>query len=795
MSKYNQIIRKLTLKEKVSLLSGEDFFRTRQIKHMNIPQMELADGPHGLRKQASKGDHLGLVKGMDATCFPTAATIANSWDLDLCHEVGQALGGEAVYNDVNIVLGPGLNIKRNPLCGRNFEYFSEDPYLSGKMAAAYTKGIQEKGIGACLKHFVANNQEYLRMTNDSIVDDRTLHEIYLTGFEIAVKEGKPKAVMASYNKINGFYANENKYLLSDVLVEQWGFDGIVVSDWGGSNDAVKGVSAGTHLEMPSTGNDSINQLIQAVSEGQIEENLIDQRVEEYLNVLYDTQIREKEMVDYEKNHKIAQKAAENSIVLLKNDNVLPLVEKSKVAIIGDFARNPRYQGAGSSMVSPYKLESTLELIGETDLELIGYAQGYNRIGKLDDSMISEAVALAKRADIAILYIGLNEINEVEGHDRQDLQIADNQTNLIKAISKVAKKTIAVISGGSIIEVPWEGYCDAIVHGYLSGQGGAGAILNILTGKVNPSGKLSETYPINYEDCPSVRYYPGKEKTSEYREGLYIGYRYYDKASIEVRYPFGYGLSYTTFDYSNLVIQENGVKCKIKNSGDIAGSEIIQLYVSINQGKIHRPEKELKGFTKVFLQPQETAEVIIPFDEYTFRCYDTSINNYVIVKGKYNILIGSSSQDIRLKGHLEMDGVDLSTDDRINHQKYFYGNVTDVTLEEFEQLYGKTVPESRWDRTKELTMNDSLSQMMYARSRLARLVLKIVIRLRNKSLKKGKPDLNLFFLSNMPFRAIAKMSDGKFSIDMTKSLVKIVNGHFFKGLNSLRKSFFDYKSRG
>ena len=793
-SNYGSITTQMTLVEKASLLSGEDFWHSRKIDRLNIPAMALADGPHGLRKQASEGDHLGLVKGVAATCFPTSATMANSWDVEMCEAVGKALGKEAVYNEVNIILGPGLNIKRSPLCGRNFEYYSEDPYQAGKLAAAYTRGIQSEGVGACLKHFAANNQEYLRMTNDSVVDDRTLHEIYLTGFEIAVKEGKPKAVMSSYNKVNGTYSHEHKYLLRDLLVDTWRFEGMVVSDWGGSNDAVESVKAGAHLEMPSTGYDSVHQIVDAVKSGNLDETVLDERVEEYLKVLYETEINRKIELDFEAHHKLAQKAAEASIILLKNEDVLPLKPDCKVAIVGDFADTPRYQGAGSSMVNPYKLDSTLEVIKQANLDIIGYASGYDRVGKCAHDKCEEAVNLAKKADIAVVYIGLNEIDEVEGQDRQHLKISQCQIELLEAVAKVTK-VVAVISGGSVIEMPWEIHCDAIVHGYLTGQAGAKAILNVLTGAVNPSGKLSESYPLKYEEVPNINYYPGNERTSEYREGLYVGYRYYDKVGQDVRYPFGYGLSYTSFEYSDLVVMQDGVRFSLKNIGSVAGAEIAQLYIGKDQNLIHHPSKELKGFKKIFLMPGETAIVEMPFDDYSFRYYDVNENSFQIENGLYQLLVGSSSREIKLKGEIKIDGKTPEKEDQQKLSDYYKGSVSAVSFDTFQALYGDVVPKATWDRTEPLGLNDSLAQMVYAKSFLARTAIKVLIGLRNKSVKKGNPDLNLFFLSNMPFRAIAKMSNGAVSIAMTKNILDIVNGHFFKGLGGLVRSFISYRKRG
>ncbi|MBI9010927.1 MAG: glycoside hydrolase family 3 C-terminal domain-containing protein [Clostridiales bacterium] len=795
MSNYKALVRQMTLEQKASLLSGKNFWQTREIPSLNIPHMALADGPHGLRKQAADGDHLGLVEGVKATCFPTSATMSNSWDIEICEAVGQALGREAAHHEVNIVLGPGLNIKRNPLCGRNFEYYSEDPYLSGKLASAYVKGIQSEGVGACLKHFAANNQEYLRMTNDSVVDERTLHEIYLTGFEIAVKESQPKAVMSSYNRINGIYANEHPYLLRDVLVDRWGFDGIVVSDWGGSNDAVQSAIAGSHLEMPTPGRDSIDFIIKAVKDGTLKETILDQRVEEYLKVLYETHIDKKVDADYIAHHQLARRASENSIVLLKNEDVLPLKAKSKVAIVGDFASTPRYQGAGSSMVNPFKLDSFLNVVGNHDIEMIGFAKGFDRYGKHDKNLINEAVELVKRVDVALVFLGLDEVSEMEGHDRSHMHINANQVEMLKSIHKHAKKTVVVLSCGSAIEMQWSDHCDGIVHGFLSGQAGAGALMNVLTGKTNPSGKLSETYPIEYADCSSSENYPGMERTSEYREGLYIGYRYYDKKQIEVKYPFGYGLSYTTFSYSNLKVSEEGVRFNITNTGEVVGAEIAQMYISKDQMRIHRPVKELKGFKKIILEPGETKEVEIDFDDYSFRYYDVSKHEFLVEDGKYFISVGSSAADILLKGDLNINGVTHTSENQDILIPYYLGDVKNIESHTFEHLLGRSLPESNFDPKAKLGLNDSMLQMQTAKSLLARLVIKILLKLRDRSYHKGKPDLNLFFLSSMPFRAIAKMSDGNFSLEMTEKVLDIVNGSFFKGLSGLIKSFMKHRKRG
>lgn len=792
--KYKELISKMILEEKASLLSGKDFWQSKPIKRLSVPVMSLADGPHGLRKQAGDADHLGLNVGVPATCFPTAATVANSWDPELGTKIGELLGKEAIAEEISVILGPGLNIKRSPLCGRNFEYFSEDPYLSGKMAAGYVHGIQSQGVSACLKHFAVNNQEYLRMTNDSVVDKRTLHEIYLTGFEIAVKEAEPKTIMSSYNRVNGTYANESQELLRDILVDRWGFEGMVVSDWGGSNDHVAGVEAGSHLEMPTAGVDTDYQIVDAVKKGLLSEEILEERVDEYLRVLYDVQkdyTYEKVKVDFEVHHDFARKVAEESAVLLKNqDDILPLKPGIKVAVIGDFAKTPRYQGAGSSLVNPTKVENTLDYIGETQLEMIGYKQGFNRTGGKDDEKIQKACQLAKKAEVVLLYLGLDEVSETEGLDRSHMGIHQNQVDLLNAINHVNPNIVVVLSCGSAIEMPWVSQCKAVVHGYLAGQAGATALINVVTGKCCPSGKLSETYPMTYQDTPIYNYYPGKEVTAEYREGLYVGYRYYDTAGVKVRFPFGFGLSYTTFEYSDFKLTESEATFKIMNTGKVAGAEIAQLYVGIEANKIFRPKKELKGFAKVFLEAGESKEVTIPLDDKAFRYFNVKTDSFQIESGKYKVMVGKSSEDIRLIDEIHIEGTDadIPYDNKVL-KSYYSGSVKNVTDSEFESLLGRPIPQAKWDRIAPIGRNDTISQLFYAKSWVARLVYKIITYLKDKSYKKGKPDLNILFIYNMPFRAIAKMMNGMISMEMVDGLLVIVNGHFFRGLWEFIRGWF------
>ena len=790
--KHEELLLKLTLEEKAALLSGKTVWQTRDIPRFKIPSVFLSDGPHGIRRQAGSGDHLGLNASLKATCFPTAAAIANSWDPELGEEIGKALGEEAAAQNVNIVLGPGLNMKRSPLCGRNFEYFAEDPYLAGKMAAAYIRGIQSQGVYACPKHFAVNSQEERRMAMNAVVDERTLREIYLTGFEIAVREGNAKAIMTSYNEVNGEYANENKKLLLDILRKEWGFDGLVVTDWGGSNDHVKGVMCQSDLEMPAPGLDSARELVTAVNEGRLSMKDIDLCVDHVLDAVLDLKQKaeeKKSVFDEKAHHALARKAAAESAVLLKNeDNILPLKPGTRIALIGDFAFVPRYQGAGSSMVNPFNVESMEQLIDEYDLQVIGKAHGYTRNGEPDADLEKEALEAAAGADVVLYCFGLDEVSESEGKDREHMRLPQNQLWLLNELVKVNKNMVGILSAGSSIEMPWQYDLKAILHSYLGGEAGAGAILDILTGKINPSGRLAETYPLRYEDTPAFQYYPASERTSEYREGPFMGYRYYDTSMVLFRYPFGYGLSYTEFAYSALEVDEKGVQLTVTNVGERDGAEVVQLYVGFPDSVVFRPQKELKGFQKVFLKAGESKRVHIPFDDKTFRYWNVKTGQWEIEEGEYLLMVGASVSDIRLSGKLWVAG----TTKEIPYEKktlpsYYSGRISNVGAEEFEVLLGHPVPDGKWKG--ELGINDAICQMYYAKSRLARLVYRILTDKIKKSEGKGKPDLNLLFIYNMPFRGIAKMTGGAASMEMARGIVDMVNGKWLSGTKRVIKGYF------
>ena len=791
--KHKDLIDQLTLEEKAALLGGKGEWDSRDIPRLNIPSMIMSDGPHGLRRQAGAGDHLGLNASLPATCFPTAATMANSWDKDLGTEVGVALGEEAKAMGVNILLGPGMNIKRSPLCGRNFEYFSEDPYLAGKMAASYVKGIQSQGVYSCIKHFAVNSQEERRMAMNAVVDERTLREIYLTGFELAIDEAKPGSIMTSYNQVNGEYANESMHLLKDILRGDWGFDGFVVSDWGGANDHVTAVKAGSDLEMPAPGLGSARELVEAVKNGSLSMEDLDARVDELLDAVLTTTEAAKghsEEFDIEGHHALARKAAANCAILLKNeDGILPLKAGTKVAVVGDFAFLPRYQGAGSSMVNSTKVETIENLIKEEkDLTVTSMCHGYKRSGEADAALLSEAVKAAEGADVVLYFFGLDEMSESEGLDRTHMHIPQVQIDVLRAMAKVNPNVVGVISAGSSIEMEWEDSLKAILHGYLTGQAGAGAMLDLLTGRVNPSGKLTETYSMVYEDIPSSAYYPAKERNSDYREAMYVGYRYFDTYKKAVRYPFGFGLSYTTFEYSDLKVDDNGVTFTIRNTGSCDGAEVAQLYVGLPGSKIPRAEKELKGFVKVFLKAGESKTVTIPFDKYTFRYWNVKKNGWAVEGGTYAISVGGSVADIYLTGTLEVAGEAAPAPyDEAKLAAYREGKLKEIPDEAFAELLGGPIPDGSW--TSDLTENDAICQLVNAKSGLARFVYKQLEKKKQAADAAGKPDLNVLFIYNMPFRAIGKMTGGAVDKKMVEGMVEVVNGHFFGGLGKVIGGYF------
>ncbi|HZJ83593.1 MAG TPA: glycoside hydrolase family 3 C-terminal domain-containing protein, partial [Clostridia bacterium] len=656
------IIDKMTLEEKAGLCSGLNFWHTKAVDRLGIPSIMMSDGPHGLRKQAGSADHLGLNASFPATCFPTASALACSWDRGLLEKLGVALGEECQAEEVSIILGPGANIKRSPLCGRNFEYFSEDPYLSGELASSHIDGVQSQGIGSSLKHYAVNNQEDKRLIIDAKVDERTLREIYLTGFEMAIKKSKPWTVMCAYNKLNGVYCSENEYLLTDILRDEWGFDGFVVSDWGAVNDRVEGLRTGLELEMPSSGGLRDQKIVDAVKNGRLSEDVLDTAVERLLHIIFKALDNYKENAKYdkEKHHLLAREVARECMVLLKNDNnILPLKKEGKIAVIGAFAKKPRFQGGGSSHINPTKVESALEEIEKLagdNVEII-YADGYelDEDGGIFSSKAFESISdmpneelmkatkeAAKECDIALVFAGLPDNYESEGFDRKHIRIPEGHSKLIEELAKINKNVVVILSNGAPIEMPWLDDVAGVLEGYLGGQAFGGAVADLLFGVANPCGKLAETFPLRLRDNPSYLNFPGDATKVEYSEGLYVGYRHYDAMDMDTLFPFGYGLSYTNFSYTGISIdkdeildtEEVKVSVKVKNIGSRAGKEIVQLYVKDLESSVIRPIKELKGFEKIFLEPGEEKTIVFTLGKRAFAYYNEDIGDWYVEEGDF-----------------------------------------------------------------------------------------------------------------------------------------------------------------
>lgn len=660
------IIRQMTLEEKAGMCSGKDFWHLKSVERLGIPEVMVSDGPHGLRKQDDKADHLGINDSIKAVCFPAACATACSFDRELIRELGETVGKECQAENISVILGPAVNIKRSPLCGRNFEYFSEDPYLAGQMAKAHIEGVQSQGVGTSLKHFAANNQEYRRMSCSSEVDEQALREIYLAAFETPVKEAKPKTVMCSYNKINGVYSSENPWLLTDVLRGEWEFEGYVMSDWGAVDRRVEGLKAGLELEMPSSNGINDALIVKAVKQGVLDEAVLDRAVERVLNVIFDfVEHRQETVWDKEKDHALAAKIEEESAVLLKNEGILPLQKGKKAAFIGLFAKEPRYQGGGSSHINAFKVGSAVETASAfTD---VAYAQGYDTMSdQIDKGLEKEAVKTAQQADVAVIFAGLPDAFESEGYDRKHMDLPQCQNHLIEEICKVQANTIVVLHNGSPVTMPWENRVKGILEMYLGGQAVGEATVRLLYGEANPCGRLAETMPYQLEDNPSYLNFPGDGRTVEYREGIFVGYRYYDKKNMAVRYPFGHGLSYTQFEYRDLSLDKLAMKdtetltvsVKVKNIGNLAGKEVVQLYVSNKTGTSVRPVRELKNFEKIYLKPGEEKCVTMQLEKRSFAEFNTTLGDWYVPDGIYEVQIGRSSKDIVLSERIEITSTSI-----------------------------------------------------------------------------------------------------------------------------------------
>ena len=661
--KIKEIVSQMTLEEKASMCSGADFWHTEAVERLGIPASMVSDGPHGLRKQDQEADHLGVNESIKAVCFPAGCGTAASFNRELLRKMGETLGEECQAEGVSVILGPAVNIKRSPLCGRNFEYYSEDPLVASEMAGALIHGVQSKNVGTSIKHFLANNQETRRMSGDSRVDERTLREIYLAAFEGAIKKEKPWTVMCSYNKINGTYAAENHKYLTEVLRKEWGFDGYVMSDWGAVNSRVKDLQAGLDLEMPASNGSNDKLIVGAVQSGELSEKVLDAAVARILNIVFrNEENRDKNAVfDKDKDHEMARQVAHETIVLLKNEGVLPLSDQDEIAFIGKYAEKPRYQGGGSSHINSHKITSALEAV--KGVANVSYAQGFDdKEDKTDEKLLAEAVEAAKKAKVAVIFAGLPDAFESEGFDREHMAMPNCQNELISKVAAVQPNTVVVLHNGSPVEMPWVNEVKGIVEAYLGGQAVGGAVCDILFGRVNPSAKLPETFPLNLEDNPSYLSYIGEGDMVEYREGIFVGYRYYDKKKMEVLFPFGHGLSYTTFEYSNLRTDKDSMKdtetmevsVDIKNTGKVAGKEVVQLYVADQESTVIRPIKELKGFEKVELAPGETKTVTFRLNKRAFAYYSVKIHDWHVESGKFTIMIGASSRDIRLTKEVDIE---------------------------------------------------------------------------------------------------------------------------------------------
>ena len=661
--KIRELVSKMTLEEKAAMCSGADFWHTETIERLGIPASMVSDGPHGLRKQDDKADHLGVNESIKAVCFPAGCGTAASFNRELLTEMGTALGKECQAEGVSVILGPAVNIKRSPLCGRNFEYYSEDPCLATEIAGALIHGVQSQNVGTSIKHFLANNQETRRLSSDSRIDERTLHEIYLAAFEGAVKKEKPWTVMCSYNRINGTYAAQNHKYLTEVLRDQWNFDGYVMSDWGAVNNRVEDLKAGLDLEMPSSSGTNDKLIVESVQKGELDESVLDTAVERILNIVFRyEENRDKTAVfERDKDHELARKVAQETIVLLKNDGVLPLQEGEKIAFIGEYVKKPRYQGGGSSHINSHKVTAAWDIL--KDMPGITYAQGYEDTQDVtDDKLLEEAVQTAAKAKVAVIFAGLPDSFESEGYDRSHMRMPDCQNELIAKVAAVQPNTIVVLHNGSPVEMPWVDQVKGIVEAYLGGQAVGGAVCDILFGKVNPSAKLPESFPKKLEDNPSYLSYIGEGDMVEYREGIFVGYRYYDKKKMDVLFPFGYGLSYTTFAYSNLRLDKKEMKdtdtvtvsVDVTNTGDRTGKEIVQLYVADKESTVIRPEKELRDFAKVELAPGETKTVSFTLGKRAFAYYNTTIHDWHVETGDFDILIGKSSRDIVLSESVKVE---------------------------------------------------------------------------------------------------------------------------------------------
>ena len=764
------ILKQMTLADKITLCSGANFWETKKYETYGIPALFMCDGPHGLRKQENAADMLGVNNSRPATCFPAEVTTAGSWDPVLLEQIGAAIGEEAKEQGVGLVLGPGANLKRNPLCGRNFEYFSEDPYLAGKLAAGFIRGVEAQGIGTSLKHFAANSQELSRFTSDSVMDDRTLRELYLTAFEIAVKEGKPSTVMCAYPKLNGTHCSDHKELLTDILRDEWGFDGMVVTDWGAMNDRIEGFRAGCDLNMPGGSDYMEKEVLAAVKAGTLPESCVDDSARRVLKLVFRAAetLNEQASCDYEAHHALAKRAATEGAVLLKNeDGILPLKQDARIAVVGAMAKSIRYQGAGSSHINPAKLSQPLN-----HLPGAVYAPGCDDRGDTTDALIAEAAETAKNAKIAVIFAGLPDRYESEGFDRDNMKMPEGHLRMIEAVATANPNAIVILLCGSAVECPWADRVKGILYMGLPGQTGGEAVADLLYGRANPSGKLAESWPYCYEDVPSSEIY-GKTADALYQEGIYVGYRYYDKSGVPVRWPFGYGLSYTEFAYSDLAVSGNAVSVTVKNTGGFAGAEVVQLYIGAPQDGEHRPVRELKGFQKVFLLPGESRTVMLSLTGRSFALWQ---EGWKVPAGLYTVSIGG------LTASIEKHGETLPIP--VWQTGSWYQDCTGKpNLADWEAMLGRhyTPPVLK---KGSFTMDNTVMEMKdYS------LMMKIMFKAVEATIAKGfggkkdyeNPEFRMLMNSSAGSPLRSMMISGGIKGGVMPGMLEIANGHFFRGI--------------
>jgi beta-glucosidase len=791
-----EIVSQCTLEEKASLCSGRDFWTLKGIERLGLKPVMLTDGPHGLRKQAGASDHLGINQSVKATCFPTACATACSFDPSLLYRIGEAMGEECLQEQVAVILGPGANIKRSPLCGRNFEYFSEDPWLTGKLAASLIKGIQSKGVGTSLKHYAVNNQETARLVSNSVIDERALREIYLAGFEEAVKTARPRTVMCSYNLINGVYAAQNKKLLTDILRDEWGFSGVVVSDWGATDDRVEDLAAGMDLEMPGSGGWGDEKIVEAVKQGTLSEALLDSAALRIVEMILQSQAAldsaKPYAYDAAAHHALARQAAAESAVLLKNERaLLPLTPGKSLAVIGAFAKTPRYQGSGSSKINPSILDSPFEALARAGLNPV-YAAGYSLGSQKtdDEKLLKEAVDLAASKDTALIFAGLPDEYESEGFDRNSLDMPESHNKLIEAVAGVNPNTVVILQLGAPVLLPWKDKAGAILLAYLGGQAGGGAIADLLTGTLNPGGKLAESWPLALEDTPA--YHCFGTRTVEYRESIFVGYRYYETAGKKTAFPFGCGLSYTTFAYEDFHVSPEGgdrakgfsVSCRVTNTGSRAGAEVLQLYTAKEKSALFRAKKELKGFKKIFLQPGETGKVTFVLEESSFAYYNTAVNGWALEGGTYEILIGVSSTDIRFRAPVTVtgDGKEaLLGDLQKKAASYFRIGEGDFTADQaaFAALLGEAP--SKKDDAPLVSPNSTLSDIRAVPGGEAYFtrIEQAIKQGMEQMFGGGNSDIRHMFeamFADTPLRLLPMFSQGRVTRQMVEEIVAALNGN-------------------